>query len=74
MFLALLLSSVLGSTKIYSPHPTAKSGVPSPLLAGLTCAIAVVLIVLSVIILCIKKTTDNEAFGSNQMVLNTPDI
>ena len=72
--LAFLISSVFGSTKSYMPHPTAKSGVPSPSLAGLTCGIAVVIIIFAVSILCIKKTTDNEAFGSRQILLSQPDI
>lgn len=62
------------TTQSATPYPTSKSGVPTPLEAILTCALGLLIIFLIVIVLCIKKSSDNEAFGSLQALLVRPDV
>ncbi|KAK8882481.1 hypothetical protein M9Y10_045123 [Tritrichomonas musculus] len=68
------LLSLSDPSRSATPYPTSKSGVPSPLAAFLTCGIGLLIIFLIVVVLCIKKSTDNEAFGSTQALLVTADV
>lgn len=75
MILFLLpLLSLSDPTRSASPYPTSKSGVPSPLSVLLTCLTGLLIIFLIVVVLCIKKSTDNEAFGSTQALLVRADV
>ena len=72
MFYPLLSLAVLSQSA--TPFPTSKSGVPTPVEAILTCGFGLLAIFIIVIVLCIKKSSDNEAFGSLQALLVRPDV
>lgn len=68
------LFSLSDPTRTSTPYATSKSGVPSPLSVLITCLAGLLIIFLIVVVLCIKKSTDNEAFGSTQALLVRADV
>lgn len=74
IFFILPLFLLADLTQTPTPFPTSKSGVPSAVEAFLACGFSLLAIFLIVLVLCVKKSSDNEAFGSLQALLVRPDV
>ena len=82
LFLLFLQFNVFDDNETMTPEPsptategpTSKSGVPPAWAVIVTCLGGLLVIFLIVVVLCIKKSTDNEAFGSTQALLMKPDV
>ena len=62
------------STVTATPWPTSVSGVPSWTEVFLTCGIAILIVLVTVLVLCFKKTSNAQVVRMNQALIQKADV